>query len=131
MVTLLKRSTLLLVLPLCLSASAALGGDSAPRVPTVDDLLQLKVLSRARISPDGKWVAYGVSHTDFRQDAFISQLWLADTATGRTLQLTRGEKSAAIRSGRPMVVGSRSRAIAPAPKVRSSSSPRTAGKPCK
>src|SRR5262249_4085917 len=54
----------------------------------------LKVLSGARISPDGKWVAYGVSHTDFKQDAFVNQLWLADTTTGKTLQLTRGEKSA-------------------------------------
>jgi dipeptidyl aminopeptidase/acylaminoacyl peptidase len=93
MIVLLKRWICLFVLPLCLISSAAFA-DSARRVPTVDDLLQLKVVGTARISPDGRWVAYGVAHADFKQDAFISQLWLADTQSGRTLQLTRGEKSA-------------------------------------
>jgi len=76
MIALLKRSPLLLALPLWLIAAVAFAGESARHVPTVDDLLQLKVLSGARISPDGKWVAYGVSHSDFKQDAFV-------TPTGR------------------------------------------------
>ena len=65
------------------------------RVPTVDDLLNVKSVGGAQISPDGKWVAYTVTETDFKQDAFVTQIWLADVSTGRTLQLTRGEKSAA------------------------------------
>jgi dipeptidyl aminopeptidase/acylaminoacyl peptidase len=94
MTALLYRSTLLLVLPLCLLPPPALGGEPARRVPTVDDLLQIESLGVARISPDGKWVAYGVTRTDFKQDAFIQHLWLADADTGRTRQLTRGDKSA-------------------------------------
>ena len=47
-----------------------------------------------RISPDGKWVAYTVSQTDFKADAFINHIWIADPASGRSYQLTRGEKSA-------------------------------------
>ncbi|MGH6959550.1 MAG: TolB family protein, partial [Dongiaceae bacterium] len=46
------------------------------------------------LSPDGRWVAYSVSAADFQQDAFVSHLWLANTATGATFQLTRGDKSA-------------------------------------
>lgn len=69
--------------------------DSTPRVPTVNDLLMVKSLRGTQISPDGKWVAYIVSETDFKQDAFVSQIWLADTTTGALQQLTRGDKSSA------------------------------------
>jgi dipeptidyl aminopeptidase/acylaminoacyl peptidase len=66
------------------------------RVPTVDDLLLVKSIGGAQISPDGRWVAYTVNETDFKQDAFIGQLWLANVATGRTLQLTRGDKASGL-----------------------------------
>ena len=67
---------------------------AAQHVPTVDDLLNVKTAGGAHISPDGKWVAYTVSEADFKQNAFITQVWLANAATGRSVQLTRGEKSA-------------------------------------
>jgi len=63
-------------------------------VPTVDDLLNLQSAGGAQISPDGKWVAYTVTSTDFKQNAYVTHVWLASTQTGRSLQLTRGEKSA-------------------------------------
>lgn len=62
--------------------------------PSIDDLLNLKRAGGAAISPDGKMVAYGVTVTDWEQDAFVRHLWLADVETGRTRQLTRGKKSA-------------------------------------
>lgn len=64
------------------------------RVPTVDDLLNVKSLGGSRISPDGKWIVYTVTETDWKQDAFVSHLWLVNTAGGKPFQLTRGEKSA-------------------------------------
>jgi dipeptidyl aminopeptidase/acylaminoacyl peptidase len=76
---------------------ATVVADDTRRVPTIDDLLLVKSAGGAQISPDGKWVAYTVSETDFRQDAYVTQIWLANTATGRTFQLTRGDKS----SGNP------------------------------
>src|SRR5262245_7088613 len=57
-----KRPALLLGLALCLLPAAAFGDGPARRVPTVDDLLTINALVAARISPDGKWVAYGVTH---------------------------------------------------------------------
>jgi dipeptidyl aminopeptidase/acylaminoacyl peptidase len=62
------------------------------RVPTIDDLLTLTSIGGAQISPDGAWVAYSVTETDFKQDAYVTQLWLANVATGKTLQVTRGDK---------------------------------------
>jgi dipeptidyl aminopeptidase/acylaminoacyl peptidase len=61
--------------------------------PTIDESLSLKTLDSPRISPDGKYVAYSVRETDWKQNAYVSHLWLAEVETGRTLQLTRGKKS--------------------------------------
>src|ERR1700694_2506339 len=66
----------------------------ARRVPTVDDLLTIKSVGGTQISPDGKWVAYTVGYGDFKQDAFVTQIWLAESDSGRKFQLTRGDKSA-------------------------------------
>lgn len=63
------------------------------RVPTINDLLTVQSAGGAEISPDGRWVAYTVSETDFKQDAFFTQIWLAESAGGRNFQLTRGEKA--------------------------------------
>jgi len=66
----------------------------ARRVPTIDDLLNIKSVGGTQISPDGKWVAYTVSYSDFKQDAFVTQIWLVESDSGRKFQLTRGDKSA-------------------------------------
>jgi dipeptidyl aminopeptidase/acylaminoacyl peptidase len=83
-----KRALPLLTLLLVVSTVSA-----QSRVPTLDELLTLKTIGGTQISPDGKWVAYTVSHGDFKQDNFITQIWLANNDTGRSIQLTRGDKS--------------------------------------
>lgn len=91
-----KRSLLLLSVAVLLSASfsPALATNPNGRVPTIEDLLMVKSAGGAQISPDGRWVAYSVSETDMKQDAYVNHIWLVDTATGKGFQLTRGEKSA-------------------------------------
>src|SRR6266511_95578 len=85
-----KRLSILLLIVTSLSFAA----NAQRRIPTVDDLLNVRSLGGAQISPDGKYVAYTVSETDWKQDAFVTQIWLANAATGKTFQITRGEKSA-------------------------------------
>ena len=75
------------------AAAASSVADATKRVPTVEDLMALKSLGTARISPDGTRVAYTVTETDMEQDAYVTQIWLADAATGKSIQLTRGKKS--------------------------------------
>ena len=65
----------------------------ASATPTIDQLLSLKSVGRPRVSPDGKLVAYEVTETDWKENAYVTQLWMADVQTGRTFQLTRGKKS--------------------------------------
>src|SRR6266446_3697477 len=88
----LKRLAALLCL-FTLATLAAFAAD-ARRVPTLDDLLTIKSVGATQISPDGKWVAYTVGYGDFKTDAFMTQIWLAQTDTGKSFQLTRGDKSA-------------------------------------
>jgi dipeptidyl aminopeptidase/acylaminoacyl peptidase len=88
-----SQRTILVLVALALVVSPASAKDK-PRVPTIDDLLNIDSISGARISPNGKWVAYLVTHSDFKSDAFITHLWIADPAGGRKYQLTRGDKSA-------------------------------------
>jgi len=90
--TLIRRTILVLVALACATSPASADGD--PRVPTIDDLLNVDSIGGARISPNGKWVAYSVMHSDFKKDAFLTHLWLAEPASGRRFQLTRGDKSA-------------------------------------
>ncbi len=95
--TTLPRSTLFMMLILALVGSPADAGADAGddrRVPTIDDLLSIQSVGSVAISPDGKWVAYIVSQADFKADAFIKHIWIADPARGRKFQLTRGQKSA-------------------------------------
>jgi len=97
----------LMLLLICVEAVAAtvIDGsmtlsDASRHVPTIDELLTIKSVGGAQISPDGKWVAYTVTSGDFKQDVFVTQIWLAEVSGpdgGRVIQLTRGEKS----SGNP------------------------------
>ena len=91
-----KRSLLLLSIIVLLGASFthALATNPNGRVPTIDDLLMVKSVGGAQISPDGRWVAYTVTESDMKQDAYVTHVWLVETATGKRFQLTRGEKSA-------------------------------------
>lgn len=84
-----KRILLFIVIAVFLPFSAS----AQTRVPTIDDLLNVKSLGGARISPDGNWVAYTVNETDWKQDAFVTHIWLVNTSGGKAFQLTRGEKS--------------------------------------
>jgi dipeptidyl aminopeptidase/acylaminoacyl peptidase len=57
----------------------------------------MKSVSGAQISPDGRYVAYTVQEANWDENDFVTQIWLAATATGERIQLTAGKKS----SGNP------------------------------
>jgi dipeptidyl aminopeptidase/acylaminoacyl peptidase len=73
---------------LLVSASSAPAAD-----PTIDQLLGTKSVSHPRISPDGRYVTYEVLETDWKDDAYVAHVWIADLQSDRTYQLTRGKKS--------------------------------------
>jgi len=65
---------------------------SARHVPTIDESLSLKGVWGAMISPDGRYVAYRMGETNWKDNEFASQIWLVNLATGANFQLTRGKK---------------------------------------
>src|SRR5439155_122698 len=65
-----------------------------PKVaPTVDQILSLARAGSPEISPDGRWVAYTIRRTNWDENAYDTQIWLADARTGQTRQLTASKKS--------------------------------------
>ncbi len=61
--------------------------------PTAEDIISLKRPTSPAISADGKLVAYVVRETNWAEDEYQNQIWLADAVTGVSRQLTRAKKS--------------------------------------
>jgi dipeptidyl aminopeptidase/acylaminoacyl peptidase len=78
-----------------LSASSAVGqiaAAGASKVPSIDQALEVQTASGPALSPDGQWVVYEVSRTNWKTDAFERDLWIADRS-GKTHLLTAQVKS--------------------------------------
>ena len=74
---------------IALAASIAAPAAAQARTVTFDDLRKEVSISTPQISPDGKSVAFVVSRPDFEKDQDVSQLMLADVATGAQRALTQ------------------------------------------
>jgi dipeptidyl aminopeptidase/acylaminoacyl peptidase len=61
--------------------------------PTLDQMVGLKRVGAPALSPDGRYVAYTVRDTDWVGNQYVTQIWLADTKTGETRQITQGKKN--------------------------------------
>jgi len=79
---------LLSVVVLCAASAAA-----PLSTPTFEQSLSAKSVSGAQISPDGRFVAYVVRQTNWEENEYTQQIWIAQTATGERYQLTSGKKS--------------------------------------
>ena len=64
------------------------------QVPTREEAISFKSAQEAAISPDGSMVAYVESGADWKENEFVTQIWLYREAGGDRIQLTRGNKSA-------------------------------------
>src|SRR2546428_13601445 len=80
------------------------------RAITVDDYLALPVVGDPQLSPDGKWVAYTVTHYSLKENRGTTRIWLADVAGGPARHLTPGPGSGPqppwSAHGRPVAFGS-------------------------
>ncbi len=61
--------------------------------PTIDSLISLERVGSPEISPDGRVVAYTLRRTDWDDNAYHTEIWLADVRSGDRRQLTSGKKS--------------------------------------
>lgn len=63
------------------------------RPMTPDDVMSLKTVSDAQISPDGRWIAYVVTAADMKENANDANVWLVATAGGSPIRLTTSKKN--------------------------------------
>ena len=86
-----KLAPLLLSLSLASTAFA-----QSKHTPTIDEQLSLKGIRGNEISPDGRYVVYGVRETNWEDNLYVSQLWIVNVSTGASFQLTRGKKAVGV-----------------------------------
>ena len=78
-----------------LLAGACASAGSTDEQSTLDRLLDLRIVRDAKISPDGRHIAFSTFENDFDADKDVRQLWVVGADGGTALQLTRGEESVA------------------------------------
>ena len=82
---------------LVLSAGAQETGKAAQATasstPTIDQSLEWKAAFNPKISPDGMRVVYELQKTNWEENAFERNLWIAEVATGESHALTSAKKS--------------------------------------
>ena len=91
-----RRARLVEILLVLLMSAAALTAQqrgSSATAPAVDDLISLKRVGAPSISPDGKSAAYTVRETNWEENSYETEIWLAEAPTGAKRQLTNALKS--------------------------------------
>jgi dipeptidyl aminopeptidase/acylaminoacyl peptidase len=103
-------------------------------VPGLAESLSRTAIRAPALSPDAKFVAYLKRETNWKDNEFVSQLWLTNVTSGRSTQLTRGHNSAGPAQWSPdgrwlaFVTDRESTSLEPLPPARSDAS-RPDGKP--
>jgi dipeptidyl aminopeptidase/acylaminoacyl peptidase len=65
----------------------------SPSAPSIDDLINLKRAASPAVSPNGQLVAYTVRETNWDENAYETEIWLGEAATGQSRQITNARKS--------------------------------------
>jgi len=90
----LRLFTALLAVTVLVYGHGSYADDQAPPMdPTISALLSMKRVGAPAVSPDGKHAAYIVSQADLATDSNTTDIWLVETATGKTRQLTYSSAS--------------------------------------
>ena len=85
-----RLRTALLAATAAVAIAVSVHGQSAP---SIEQLVSLKRAGSPVVSPDGRLVAYTIRETNWDENAYETEIWIADTKTGTTRQVTNGKKS--------------------------------------
>ncbi|CAN5790816.1 hypothetical protein BH24ACI5_BH24ACI5_25720 [soil metagenome] len=81
------------LIPLLLSLLVPGAQATQTTIPTFDQIIELKRPGSVALSPDGSRVAYTVSEANWEENAYETEIFLADASGGEPIQLTRAKKS--------------------------------------
>jgi dipeptidyl aminopeptidase/acylaminoacyl peptidase len=76
----------------CVAAAAGVRTQPAPG-PSIDDIINLKRVGAPAISPNGHQVAYTIRETNWDENAYETEIWIGEAATGQSRQVTNAKKS--------------------------------------
>jgi dipeptidyl aminopeptidase/acylaminoacyl peptidase len=77
----------------CVAMAVVAACSAQVKAPTIDQSLEMQSVAAPQISPDGRHVIYEQTRTNWETNAFETELWIADTATGKAHRLTLEAKS--------------------------------------
>jgi dipeptidyl aminopeptidase/acylaminoacyl peptidase len=86
-----KRIITLAALSLTICVVSALAQQK--RAFDFDDIMALKQVSDAQVSPDGRLIAYVVTSTDLKENATDADVWLVSASGGDAVRLTTSKKN--------------------------------------
>src|SRR5688500_17479505 len=64
-----------------------------PSPPSIDDVINLKRAGAPAISPNGQQVAFTIRDTNWDENAYETEIWIGDAATGQSRQVTNAKGS--------------------------------------
>jgi dipeptidyl aminopeptidase/acylaminoacyl peptidase len=73
--------------------AAGSASSQAPSAPSIDDVINLKRVASPAISPNGQQVAFTIRETNWDENAYETEVWIGDAATGQSRQITNARKS--------------------------------------
>jgi dipeptidyl aminopeptidase/acylaminoacyl peptidase len=73
-----------------LSAAAQAQG---PSTPSIDDVINLKRVGAPAIAPDGRRVAFTLREANWETNAYETEIWIGEAATGQSRQVTNARGS--------------------------------------
>jgi dipeptidyl aminopeptidase/acylaminoacyl peptidase len=77
--------TLLLI---SISAFIDASAQNQQRLLTIDDYFDLKSVGNPAISPDGEWIAYTITETDYEEEKSETRIWMVSSDGGEPLPMT-------------------------------------------
>ncbi len=80
---------------LAIAALTLVAGSAAqvPDTPTIDDLITLRRVGAPAISPDGRQVAFTIRETNWDDNTYETEIWLAAVSGGEARPITSAAKS--------------------------------------
>ena len=77
----------------CFSSLISLQASSQNlKLPTIDDLMKIKNVREAQISPDSTRVLFVVSEPDLKENFYNSDIWMVNIGASSPLKLTNGPR---------------------------------------
>ncbi len=65
----------------------------SPANPSIDDLINLKRVGSPVVSPNGQQVAFTIREANWDENAYETEIWIGEAATGQSRQVTNARKS--------------------------------------